>query len=206
MIMIGAGGRVQAANRAAEEVVSSGDGLAIRHGGVTATEPDAATALTVAIRAAGGDSKGGRRGTTLMVGRPSGSASYRVVVAPLPDAHRTGSEPCAIVLITDPERAIIPAASQLVSLFQMTSAEANVALALCRGERVEDIADERQVSVGTVRCQVKAVFRKTDTDRQADLVRSLLTIPVIREPDAEACCGAGGHAVGRVSARGRSLQ
>jgi PAS domain-containing protein len=151
MAMIGAGGRVHAINRSAEDIIGTNDGLVIRQGNLAATEPEAATALMAAFREAT-DPKAGRRGTTLMIARASGHEAYRVVVAPLPEAYRGGSGPSAIVLITDPTNLLVPAASQLVSLFQMTSAEANVALALCRGERVEDIAEERQVSVGTVRC------------------------------------------------------
>ena len=118
-----------------------------------------------------------------MVPRDTVRRSYWVTVAPVPESSLTEAGPSLIVLITDPERNRAPSADQLGALFQMTSAEAHVALALCQGARVEDIAEERCVSVGTVRSQVKAVLRKTETDRQADLVRSLLAIPVLREPE-----------------------
>lgn len=183
MIMVGTGGRVCAANRAAEMIIRTNDGLAIRHEKLSAVEPHAATALNAALRAATDpEARGGRRGTTLTLARTTGRQAYWATVAPLPCAAQVGSVPTGVVLITDPERMHVPAESQLATLFQMTTAEANVALALCRGERVEDIAQERNVSVGTVRSQVKAVLRKTETDRQADLVRSLLAIPSLRRP------------------------
>lgn len=42
---------------------------------------------------------------------------------------------------------------------------------------MEEIAHERDVSLGTVRVQGKRVLQKTGTDRQAELVRVLLSIP-----------------------------
>ena len=61
----------------------------------------------------------------------------------------------------------------LEGLFDLTPAEARVARALLAGRSVAAIAREAGLSTGTVRVQLKAVFRKTDTRRQIDLVRLL---------------------------------
>jgi DNA-binding CsgD family transcriptional regulator len=64
-------------------------------------------------------------------------------------------------------------------LFGLTKGEAQVALGIASGKAADEIAHERAVSVGTVRTQLKALLQKTETDRQAELVRLLLTIPTV---------------------------
>jgi DNA-binding CsgD family transcriptional regulator len=75
---------------------------------------------------------------------------------------------------------VLPPEQHLVSLFGLTTAEAQIVLALLAGKRLEEVAEERAVSLGTVRSQFKSVLRKTEVDRQAELIRSMLAIPVIR--------------------------
>ena len=66
----------------------------------------------------------------------------------------------------------------------MTESEARVASALTLGKTIEQIAVEFGISTITVRSHLKRVFDKTDTRRQADLVRLLLsTWSDVRLPD-----------------------
>jgi DNA-binding CsgD family transcriptional regulator len=57
----------------------------------------------------------------------------------------------------------------LRSGFGLTQAEACVALAITRGESLDEIARARGVTVATTRTQLKSVFFKTQTHRQAEL-------------------------------------
>ena len=184
MVIVDGSGRVLSANRAAEDIIRGSDGLTVRRGHLAASDPHAASALHAFVRAAAEPLRRGtdRVGASLLVSRPSGRQPYRLLIAPLAEGglHETSRGRSAIVLITDPEIAALPPEHQLVSLFGLTAAEARVALSLCEGKRVEDIADERGVSAGTVRSQVKAILRKTETERQADLVRSILMVPALR--------------------------
>lgn len=61
----------------------------------------------------------------------------------------------------------------LEGLFDLTPAEARVARAVLAGGSVDAIARDARVTTGTVRGQLKAVFRKTGTKGQVDLVRLL---------------------------------
>lgn len=65
--------------------------------------------------------------------------------------------------------------TDLRTVYGLTPAEAELAAALIRGNTLEEIAHERQVSINTVRTQLKNILRKTDTSRQADLIRVLLS-------------------------------
>lgn len=68
--------------------------------------------------------------------------------------------------------------SQLIErLFSLTSAEAELAVALCSGKTLEDAAVDRGTSVHTARSQLKSIFNKTGTHRQADVVGLVLSSP-----------------------------
>ncbi|HAB05413.1 MAG TPA: hypothetical protein DCE35_08235, partial [Alcanivorax sp.] len=63
----------------------------------------------------------------------------------------------------------------LGDLYDLTPAESKVAKGLVSGHTLDRIADDAQVAPATVRAQLKSVFRKTDTGRQAELVSVILS-------------------------------
>jgi DNA-binding CsgD family transcriptional regulator len=63
----------------------------------------------------------------------------------------------------------------LASLYGFTKAEIRLVLALLRGEDLIQIATRNLVSLATVRSQLKSVFAKTNTHRQAEVIQLLLT-------------------------------
>ena len=75
-----------------------------------------------------------------------------------------------------PGRASPLAPEQLARLFGLTRAESAVALALARGKTLDEYAAEAGVLISTVRTHLRAIFDKTYTRRQADLVRLLLLL------------------------------
>ena len=62
----------------------------------------------------------------------------------------------------------------LGSMFDLTPAEAKVAVSLVEGQDLQKIATDRHVSPETIRSQLKSIFAKTGTHRQSDLVALLL--------------------------------
>lgn len=101
---------------------------------------------------------------TVMV-RPG--PSFGPVTAPL---RRT-----ATVILRDPGRRLRLAAPDLEKLFDLSPAEARLAQLLADGLSMEEAALQLGVSRNTVRSQLQAVFAKTGTNRQGDLVRLLLS-------------------------------
>jgi DNA-binding CsgD family transcriptional regulator len=91
--------------------------------------------------------------------------------------------PLALLLISDPLEQPLELATQLVPLFGLTPAEAEVAAALASGFSPEEIALTRRVQVVTIRSQVKALMAKTGTRRQGELIRLLLSLPRQASPD-----------------------
>jgi DNA-binding CsgD family transcriptional regulator len=61
-------------------------------------------------------------------------------------------------------------------LLGLTPAEARVAKALARGATLAEIAGEFNLSMKTVRMQLRSIFAKTETHRQSDLVALLTQI------------------------------
>ena len=49
---------------------------------------------------------------------------------------------------------------------------------LIDGKRLDQIAEESEIAQTTVVFHLKNLFRKTDTNRQADLIRVLLSVPL----------------------------
>ncbi len=68
----------------------------------------------------------------------------------------------------------------LKELFDLTNAEAALAIDLANGHNLEAIADKQGVSKNTVRNHLKSCFQKTGVKRQAMLVKLVLSgVPLI---------------------------
>jgi DNA-binding CsgD family transcriptional regulator len=67
----------------------------------------------------------------------------------------------------------VPSADLIQGLFNLTPAEARVACGIAAGRTVDTLAAAFAVSVGTIRVQLRSVFEKTETTRQAELVQLL---------------------------------
>ena len=171
-VLVGPGGQVRCFNSAAECILRAADGLSLRAQCITATVGHAQAHLGKAIhRAVVGDRDGIRCGHSMLCARPSGRRPYAVHIVPS-EPHDAG----AVMIIIDPEREAMPAPALLKQLFSLTHAEAQIALGILRGAAPKELAEQMSVSLVTVRTHLQHVFDKTDTHRQADLVRLLTTL------------------------------
>jgi len=60
--------------------------------------------------------------------------------------------------------------ASLYSWFHLTPAEGQIALKIASGKTLAEIAEARGTSISTARSQLKRIFAKTGTHRQAELV------------------------------------
>jgi DNA-binding CsgD family transcriptional regulator len=74
------------------------------------------------------------------------------------------------------KRHTLPDEIVLGSRFRLTPAEARIAIGIARGEALSHIANRHGITVQTARKQLKSVFSKTRTNRQAQLVVLLLDV------------------------------
>lgn len=122
-------------------------------------------------------------GTTQSIPVPATEAHPPMVVHVHPVrgvARDVFNQATAVLLVTPVREGVVPSASVVQGLFDLTPTEAKVARALAAGLTVGDIASAHGTSAATVRNQVRAVFSKTGMHRQADLVRLLRGIGPLR--------------------------
>jgi len=80
----------------------------------------------------------------------------------------------AILFICDANQSVAVDQPSLRALFGLTRAEGVLAELLMHGQSVETAADRLCISVNTARTHLKRILLKTDTGRQAELVRVLM--------------------------------
>lgn len=89
-----------------------------------------------------------------------------------------GDQPVAMVMIHEPGRRLVLDTYAVAKCFDLSPAEAKIAVAIAEGHSPENIAKKHAVEVSTVRTQLKAVYLKTGATRQADLVSVLAGLPI----------------------------
>ena len=81
------------------------------------------------------------------------------------------------VFLSDPNLQQPISVDNLVSVYNLTPSEAQVAISLANGHSIDETADSSNHSAHTIRSQLKSVFRKTGVSRQSELIKLLLTGP-----------------------------
>lgn len=79
----------------------------------------------------------------------------------------------ATVMIVNPDHYMPAPAHVLKTLYGLSNKECRLVQALLNGVTVEEFCATRYVTRNTARSQLKSIYRKTNTNRQVDLVRSL---------------------------------
>lgn len=182
LILLDASGRVIHANAAARRFERLQDGFRIIEGRLRADDASAdvmlARAIGQAIDTTNGIDPGG--GASFALSRASGAPSWRLLVSPGPGAvsespMRIAS---ALVMIGDPEAGLI-SSQRAERLYELTPAEAQLACAVASGKSLDDYAVMRGIATSTARWTMKRILAKTGARTQADLVRMLLTGPLV---------------------------
>ena len=175
-------GKVLAANSLIENLVNH---VHWRAGGrVTLADKSADDRLVEALARIAVNDNGGVRSfpvrdavtDTLMVGH----------VVPIKFSARDIFAASSAVFVLTPVTApSAPPVELVMSLFDLTPAEARVARGLAAGKTVDDLAGDNDVSPNTVRAQVRGVLEKTGCQRQTDVVALLGGISVVRGGNTE---------------------
>jgi DNA-binding CsgD family transcriptional regulator/PAS domain-containing protein len=83
-------------------------------------------------------------------------------------------QPTVAIFLRDPEYTHPTSIDTVRRLFNFTSAEANLALKLANGLKVEEAASDLGISPNTARAQLRSIFAKTKVTRQTALVRLII--------------------------------
>lgn len=176
--------RPVAMNRAAEAVVAAGDGLHSGPEGLSASHARQTAMLhkliADALWANVGQVTGA--GASLRLARPSGKSPLLLWVVPAGAAlmnEMALAGPHALLFVSDPDaRPHLSVLAPFIEFYGLTRAEVRLVEALANGLSPETISLEFGVSMATVRKHLQSVFGKTGVNRQADLVRLVLSSPL----------------------------
>lgn len=177
--LVSADNQIIYANPQAEELLADGTVIRSRDGRLTATAHDNDEQMSALIREASGRTDAHPQNDGVMSLRRMHRQSLSVLVAPFRAVWPGQPAAGAIIFIRDPDRSITAKAT-LRALFKLTPTEARIAEALANGKTIGEIAAAHRASLQTVRKQLKIIFAKTGTNRQAQCVamilRSIVTI------------------------------
>lgn len=176
------------ANRAADRILAVNDGLSLSRGTVHGASP----AITHALASLVNRVASRRRGRwAIRADRPSLAEPYVVFAAPLGTAEHwpAAGGAAAVLVITDPAARPGTSEALLSAIYELTPAEARVALTTAAGHGLGEAARILHLSQNTVHTHLQRVFRKLGVRRQAELSRLVARLPHLAE-------GGGVEAVG----------
>lgn len=179
VIVVKLKGKIVFINSSAEKIINQKDGIHIQNGCLTAERTNAIVLrklIAEAIHTSEG--KGFESGGEMHVDRHSTLRPYFVSVTPFfcKSTEFPCDEACAIIFIQDPENKNETSEEALSRLFRFTPAEARLAAKMLEGKSISEIAEEIQISRNTARSRLKSLFLKTNTNRQSELIRHLLSL------------------------------
>lgn len=174
VIVLSDRGEIEFANAGARRLLALGDGL--QAGPATLRCADAAATGLLARAVAAVQSPHGPEEASVHLPRPSGLPPLHVrlrrVPATPPDPRRRHR---AMLLIgqTAPDRAVEGWSAG--RFYGLTAKEVDIAVLLAQGQDLRTAAGTLGISYQTARSHLRSVFAKTDTHRQSDLVRAVLS-------------------------------
>jgi DNA-binding CsgD family transcriptional regulator len=134
-------------------------------------EPDRKDALRLRSAIADTCARGTRHAVSV-----NSANSIPAVAVTIPFAGTGPNERRALVLVRNGIRASGTLSGSLRELFNLSPAEAEVAIALGTGAAIDHVARERGVKRNTLRCQLASIMERTGTHRQGELVALITQI------------------------------
>jgi DNA-binding CsgD family transcriptional regulator len=154
--------------------VEFGDGLDVSAGCLHATRTADRVRLQRFLAAVVGPDASRAGSSRLTLQRPSGRRPWLLDAIVCTDALRSlHSRAAALVLITDVERPGRLRENLLQEMFSLTSTEAKLACKIAACQSLHLAAESLAISEGHARQRLKAIFSKTGTSRQVELVALL---------------------------------
>lgn len=170
VIIIDKSGRVLFLNREAQAILQ-GRHLRLVNGRLRACAPAGGIALCKLIA----DCVAKGSGDSLRLG--SDEDTLLIAASALPPETGMGNDPVVLLRLIDPAGVRPPTKEALQAYFNLTATEAVFALEMLAGHDLAASAARRGVRLNTARAHLRRIFEKTETRRQAALMRLLLLCP-----------------------------
>lgn len=172
VLVVDANGKALAANKRGREIKGP---LTFAADGKAASER---REVTKRFREALGqviNAEGKPKRVVLEIGREE-AAPQRLLICPMTPLDNAASG-SALVLVDDGLSPARNLANAMQEMYGLTPSEIRIVQGLIQGKRLDEIAAAAKASISTVRNQLKSVFQKTNTGRQADLINLILSGP-----------------------------
>ena len=174
VFLVDADAAVTFQNSAASVLLSQDDGLIVAGRALGArSAADLVNLRSLIASASRSIADSSDPGGVTRVSRRSGRPAYDVLVTPInPETlGRSLQDVRAAVFVRDPDTRSVAPLEQLQRLHGLTKAEARVMGGLLAGLSLAAMSERFGVTQGTLRLQLKALFRKTGTSGQSELLR-----------------------------------
>lgn len=179
-------GELVVVNQEAENIFHLADGISCNerkkislHG--SALQDELNSAITeMSVTAQG---KGVTTAKQFLIARPSGEESFVLEVTPLRDALGEVAKNMAgaLISIINPSNTMNYDFARFAKVFALTEAEQAVCKLIVGGYSNQEISEKRSVSEKTIKNQATNIYKKTETNSRASLVRKIVmtTPPLI---------------------------
>ncbi len=176
VFLVDATGCVIQHNKEAQRILDASDGLSMNMGKrLKLHSPDKTSELEAMINVANGLLRGemGDGHSLISSVRPSRAYDYLFSVRSLSDcrAELEMGLKCAFVTVIDPARKNALSADGISTLGQLSNAESEIVSLLVQGFRPAKVAEQRGVSLNTVKTQLQVITQKLRCSTQSDIIR-----------------------------------
>jgi pimeloyl-ACP methyl ester carboxylesterase/DNA-binding NarL/FixJ family response regulator len=172
LIVVDSEGAIVESNRRAHQLFSDTDVLQIQHGRLQAKNKSDDSTLRELITHLANSSVVSRASETLTL-KGAGNDNLMLILSPAQSGSFSDSHHVSI-FITSSRNQHIVLPDTVMRHFELSNMEFAVANLLVNGCTIKEIAERNGTQENTVRTQVKAIFSKTLTCRQAELISLLL--------------------------------
>jgi DNA-binding CsgD family transcriptional regulator len=174
VIVVRGDGLIEEVNAAADVVLRRADALVVRDGRLLVRAHASGGALAERISEATSPSE--PRASVLPIARGADIAPYLLTITPL--AGRA-TPSAAMILFRDPDVEDSTLCDRLRSLYGLTPAEADIAVAVSRGLLPADIAQSRGVQPNTLKTQLRSLAAKMGVTRLSAIASLVTRLPSV---------------------------
>ncbi|MEJ5166715.1 MAG: helix-turn-helix transcriptional regulator [Thermoanaerobaculia bacterium] len=165
-------------NKIAEAILSSKEGLEITKYGLEINDPVFSIHFKKSLKKIFNSENDVKEDFIFAI--PKKDKTIPVVVQVIPISEKLyvkENQRYALIILYDASYYPTPDPEFLTRVFRFTSQEKNIAILLTKGMDLKEISEELKISLHTVRTHLKHIYSKTNTARQAELMKLLLSLP-----------------------------
>jgi DNA-binding CsgD family transcriptional regulator len=163
-------------SRRAADILAQGDGLVRSRQGLTAGTHGETLLLRRRVRRAAAEDPRIAGRHALRLTRAPPRPPWSLTLHRLDPESAAAGEPLVAMFMEDASPGPMDIAAALNAMFDLTPRETAVAVALAQGRDLAETAADLEVAAGTARNYLKAIFLKTGTRRQGELISLILRL------------------------------